>query len=73
MLMAGDEDGFTDERGEDKERFSGFLASVYPEVGSYFWWTPNVRFTGFGRYMITTEGRDDDDWLVGGGIAVFTK
>jgi hypothetical protein len=29
--------------------------------------------TGFGRYMVTTEGRDDDDWLVGGGIAFFAK
>ena len=68
-----DDDGFTDERGEDKERFSGMLAAIYPEVGGHFWWTPNVRLTGFGRYMVTTEGRSADDWLVGGGIALFTK
>jgi hypothetical protein len=68
-----DEDGFTDEHGEDKERFSGLLASIYPEMGAHFWWTPNLRLTSFGRYMVTTEGRDDDDWLVGGGIAFFAK
>ena len=68
-----DNDGFTDERGEDRERFSDFLASVYPEVGTHFWWTPNLRLTGFGRYMVTTEGRDDDDWLIGGGLALFTN
>ncbi len=68
-----DDDGFVDEWGEDRERFSDFLASVYPETGVHFWWTPNIRLSGFGRYMITTEGRDDDDWLIGGGIALFTR
>ncbi len=68
-----DDDGFVDERGEDKERFSGFLASVYPEVGGHFWWTPNLRLTGFGRYMVSTEGRDADDWLIGGGLAIFSN
>ena len=68
-----DDDGFTDERGEDRERFSGGLAGIYPELGGHFWWTPNVRLTGFGRYLVTTEGRDEDDWWLGGGLAVFTK
>lgn len=68
-----DDDGFTDERGEDKERFSGFLASIYPEVGAHFWWTPSLRLTAFGRYLITTEGRAADDWLIGGGLALFTN
>ncbi len=68
-----DEDGFIDEHGEDRERFSGFLLAVYPEVGTHFWWTPNIRLTGFGRYLVTTEGRDDDDWLIGGGVALFSK
>lgn len=68
-----DDDGFIDERGEDRERFSGFLASIYPETGIHFWWTPNIRMTGFARYMVTTEGRDDDDWLIGGGVALFSR
>lgn len=68
-----DDDGFTDERGEDRERFSDFLISVYPEVGAHFWWTPNLRLTTFGRYLVTSEGRDDDDWLIGGGLAIFTN
>lgn len=68
-----DDDGFTDEDGEDRERFSDFLVSVYPETGVHFWWTPSLRLTGFGRYMVTSQGRDDDDWLIGGGLAVFTN
>jgi hypothetical protein len=68
-----DDDGFTDEWGEDKERISGMLAGIYPELGSHFWWTPSIRMTGFSRYMVTTEGRADDDWLIGGGIAFFAK
>ena len=66
-----DNDGSTDERGERKTRFNGALAAVYPEVGVHLWWTPEVRLTGFGRYMITSEGRDDDDWLIGAGLAIF--
>lgn len=68
-----DDDGFIDERGEDRKRFSDFLVSVYPEVGGHFWWTPSIRLTGFGRYMVTSEGRANDDWLVGGGVAIFSK
>ena len=68
-----DDDGFTDERGEDRERFKGALAAVYPETGLHFWWTPRLRLTGYGRYMITTEGRDDDDWMIGGGLALFSQ
>ena len=60
-----DEDGFIDEDGEDKKRFSGLLASVYPEVGAHFWWTPGIRFTTFSRYMVTTEGRAADFWFFG--------
>ncbi|NNE01338.1 MAG: hypothetical protein HKN47_28830 [Pirellulaceae bacterium] len=68
-----DDDGFIDERGEDRERFSGLLAAIYPETGAHFWWTPQLRLSGFGRYMMTTEGRREDDWLIGGALAVFTK
>ena len=68
-----DDDGFVDERGEDRERFSDFLASVYPEFGVHFWWMPGVRLTSFGRYMVTTQGRREDDWMIGGGLAIFAK
>jgi hypothetical protein len=68
-----DDDGFTDERGEDRTRFSGALAAIYPEAGAHFWWRPNWRISSYGRYMITTEGRSEDDWLIGGQIAIMTK
>lgn len=68
-----DDDGFIDEDGEEDERISGMIAAIYPETGVHFWWSPRVRLTGFGRYFITTDGRASDDWLVGGGIAVFSK
>jgi hypothetical protein len=68
-----DDDGFIDESGEDDERLSGALAAIYPELGAHFWWNPNVRLTGFGRYLVTTDGRSSDDWLFGVGLAVFTN
>ena len=68
-----DEDGIIDERGEEDERISGVIAALYPETGVHFWWTPRLRLTGFGRYVITTDGRDSDDWLLGGGLAIFSR
>ena len=68
-----DDDGFIDERGEDDKRISGSLAAFYPEVGAHLWWTPRVRLTSYSRYVMTTEGRDADDWLFGIGLAIFTN
>ncbi|WP_253159261.1 hypothetical protein [Stieleria tagensis] len=68
-----DDDGFIDEYGEEEERFSGALAAVYPELGAHFWWTPTVRLTSYGRYMVTTEGSDANDWQFGVGLAWFTN
>ncbi|MCC9655693.1 hypothetical protein [Rhodopirellula halodulae] len=66
-----DEDGHTDEFGEEDTEYDLALASIYPELGAHFWWTPQVRLTGFGRYWVTTNGRDSDAWIVGGGLAIF--
>jgi hypothetical protein len=68
-----DDDGRIDEFGEEDERISGTLAAVYPELGGHFWWTPQVRLTSYGRYMITTEGSDANDWQFGFGLALFTN
>lgn len=67
------DDGRIDEYGEQEHRFSGALAAIYPETGIHFWWTPSLRLTGFGRYLVSTEGRRADDWLIGAGIAFFTN
>ena len=68
-----DDDGLVDEFGEEDERISGTLAAVYPELGAHFWWTPQVRLTSYGRYMVTTEGSDANDWQFGVGLALFTN
>ncbi|TWT93919.1 hypothetical protein [Stieleria varia] len=68
-----DDDGRIDEYREQDEVFSGAFAALYPEVGTHFWWTPGVRLTGFGRYMVSTEGRDSDDWMIGIGVAFFNN
>lgn len=67
-----DDDGSVDELGEEEEIFNGVLSGIYPETGIHFWWTPRVRISGFGRYMITTEGRSSDAWYFGSSIAILS-
>lgn len=68
-----DDDGAVDEDGETEFDFDGALAAVYPEVGLHFWWTPRVRLSGFGRYMVTTEGRRADSNYFGASIAILSR
>ncbi|MGB1928967.1 MAG: hypothetical protein ACPHO8_06640 [Mariniblastus sp.] len=49
------------------------LATFYPEVGAHFWIDGNIRLSGFGRYTITSEGRDYDGWMVGGQVTLFGR
>lgn len=72
-FIDNDDDGAIDELGEEDERFTGALAAVYPELGAHFWWNANTRLTAYGRYMVTTDGRESDDWLCGIGIACFNN
>ena len=68
-----DDDGFLDEVGEKKTKFDGWLSSVYPEVGVHFWPTGQSRFTAFARYMVTSHGREHDDWLAGLQFTAFSR
>ncbi|MEM8734669.1 MAG: hypothetical protein AAGG44_10630 [Planctomycetota bacterium] len=68
-----DDDDRIDERGEEKLDFDGWLSSVYPEVGAHFWATGQTRITAFGRYLVTTEGREHDDWLIGFQVSAFHR
>lgn len=68
-----DDDGSIDERGEDDWDVDAVFVAAYPEVGIHFWWTPELRLTGYGRYWITSDGRASDDWLIGGNLAVFSR
>jgi hypothetical protein len=60
-----DDDGSTDERGEERTDWDGWLSAVYPEVGVHYWLASNVRLTASGAYYVTTEGRDSDFWFYG--------
>lgn len=68
-----DDDGWTDEQNEERTTFDGALSALYPETGVHFWWTPRVRLTGFGRYLVTTDGRANDAWYGGFSVAVLSK
>ncbi|MCB9938417.1 MAG: hypothetical protein H6823_09250 [Planctomycetaceae bacterium] len=71
--LDNDNDGLTDERGEEKSGVDGWLSAVYPEVGTHLWVNGNWRLTAYGRYFVTTEGRSRDDWLVGLQLAAFGR
>jgi len=71
--LDNDDDGFIDESGETKKSFDGWLSSIYPEVGTHIWVNGNWRLTGYGRYLITTEGRQHDDWLFGLQLSFFGR
>lgn len=72
-FIDNDDDGAVDERGEKKTEFDGWLSTVYPEVGAHFWSSGQSRFTVFGRYLVTTEGREHDDWLIGFQLTTFSR
>jgi len=72
-LVDHNDDGVIDFRDEQESGFDGALAAVYPETGIHFWWTPRIRLSGFGRYMITTEGRDADSWYYGCSMAILSR
>jgi hypothetical protein len=50
--------------GEPDKQTDPFVA-VYPELGVHFWLTGHSRSTLGARYLFTSEGRNEDMWLVG--------
>ena len=68
-----DDDGFIDENSEMKSTVNGWLSTIYPEAGAHLWLDANWRLTSYGRYLITTEGRAQDDWLLGVQLARFRR
>jgi len=71
--LDNDDDGFIDEHNEKDWDLDNFLAAVYPEVGAHLWLNGRWRLTAYGRYLVTTEGRGHDDWLLGGQLTVFRR
>lgn len=68
-----DDDGFLDENGEKKTEFDGWLSTVYPETGIHFWPIGQARFSAYARYLITSHGREHDDWLAGIQFTAFGR
>jgi len=71
--LDNDDDGLIDEYGEKKSTIDGWLSTVYPEVGAHLWVDGNWRLTGYGRYLVTSEGRKQDDWLLGLQLTCFRR
>ncbi len=71
--LDNDDDGRWDEKGETDGYLDGFLSVVYPEVGVHMWLDGNWRITTYGRYLVTSRGRDDDDWLLGLQVTAFSR
>lgn len=72
-FVDNDDDGFIDEPGEEERTIDGWLSVIYPEVGAHWWINGNWRVTAYSRYLVTTEGRDNDDWLLGVQFAGFAR
>jgi hypothetical protein len=68
-----DNDLFVDESDEQSSTVDDFMCAVYPEVGSHFWLTGSVRTTVSGKYLVSSLGRDQDDWLLGGQLTFFNR
>lgn len=71
--LDNDDDGFIDEFNEKEWDIDNWLVAVYPELGAHVWLNGSWRLTAYGRYLLTTEGRGHDDWLVGGQLTVFRR
>jgi hypothetical protein len=59
-----DDDGIVDEPGETTHEREA-LAAVYPEIGVHFWLNGLTRLTASGRYLVTSDGRENDFWYYG--------
>ena len=69
--LDNDDDDAIDELGETKGDFDDGLFAVYPEIGMHTWLNGKWRVSGFGRYLVTDGGREDDTWLIGGQLTYF--
>ncbi len=71
--LDNDDDERIDEKGEKEGYIDGFLSAVYPEVGVHTWLNGNWRVTAYGRYLVTSRGRNYDDWLLGLQVTGFSR
>ena len=71
--LDNDDDGRWDEKGETDGYIDGLLSVVYPEVGVHAWLNGNWRITTYGRYLVTSQGRAYDDWLLGLQLTAFSR
>jgi len=68
-----DDDGIVDEPGEKDWTLDAYTIAAYPEFGAHFWLNGSGRLTIYTRYFVTSEGRDRDQWLLGGQATIFAR
>ncbi len=71
--LDNDDDGAIDEKGEKNSIVDGYVVAVYPEFGAHFWLNGSGRITMYTRYFVTSEGRSQDQWLLGGQATIFSR
>jgi hypothetical protein len=65
--------GFIDEAGESDWTIKRYTVAIYPELGAHFWINGSGRATLYSRYFVTSAGRDQDQWIIGGQMALFSR
>ena len=68
-----DKDGAIDEDGETDWGIDGYTVAIYPELGAHFWINGKGRATVYSRYFVSSAGRDQDQWILGGQMTVFSR
>ena len=71
--LDNDKDGAVDEDGEADWGIEGYTVAVYPEFGAHFWINGTGRATVYTRYFVSSAGRDQDQWILGGQMTVFSR
>jgi hypothetical protein len=68
-----DDDGIVDEADETEWTIDSYTASIYPEFGAHLWINGSGRATVYTRYLVTSAGRDQDQWVLGGQMVLFSR
>lgn len=68
-----DDNGTVDEDGEMDWDIRGYTVAVYPEFGTHFWINGHGRATVYTRYFVSSAGRDQDQWILGGQMTLFSR
>lgn len=68
-----DVDKIVDEPNESHSEIDRVLFAIYPELGVHTRLNAPWRISTYGRYMVASLGRHEDNWMLGGQLAFFPK